>query len=208
MFPASGPPIQQAPPPIQQVAAGSQRAGSRKKVALVAGVVVVGAIVAIAVGAGGGGHKDDRIDLENDELEATRNVVCECEDEKCLRVALAPIDDIIKSATDSGVKATKEQHERGLKIFDEIGACVKKASGRGPPAPSAGSDAVSDLIPLRDAMCACTTKACAKALEPKFDAWREKYMKTFNELPAEVREQALAVAKAQKQCFDALLGSK
>jgi hypothetical protein len=75
---------------------------------------------------------------------------------------------------------------------------VKNLSGGEAPS----SDVVSDLAALRDAMCACTTKACAEELQPKFDQWRDKYKANFNALPGDVRRQALEVANAQKKCYE------
>jgi hypothetical protein len=77
-----------------------------------------------------------------------------------------------------------------------MAACVKKVRA------AKSGDVVSDLVALRDAMCACKTKACAEELQPKFDQWRDMYMSNFNTLSADVRRQALDAAKAQKRCYE------
>jgi hypothetical protein len=194
MFPAA--PIQQAYQP-QQVS--GPRPGSRKTLAIVGGLAVIGGIVAIVVATRGGKPAGgDLIDLQNQEFATVRDQVCACKDEKCASDALARMDEIMKRTGESGLTPSKEQHETGRKLLDEMAACVKKVPGGGAPS----SDVVSDLVALRDAMCACKTKACAEELQPKFDQWRDKYRSNFNALPVDVRRQALEVANAQKQCYD------
>jgi hypothetical protein len=198
-------PVQQAAPipsayqPQHGSASGPPRPGSRKTVVIVAGLAVIG-VVAIVIATHGGGKPagGDLIDLQNQEFATVRDQVCECKDEKCARDALARMDEIIKRTGESGLTPSKDQHEKGRKLLDEMAACVQKVSGGG----ATSGDVVSDLAALRDAMCACKTKACAEKLQPKFDQWRDKYMANFNALPADVRRQALDVATAQKQCYE------
>jgi hypothetical protein len=198
MFPA-----QQAAP-IQNTyqqhgsAAGPPRPGSRKTLAIIAGLAVIGGIVAIVVATRGGKPAGgDLIDFQNQEFARLRDQVCECKDEKCARDVLARMDEIMKD-TENSLTPSKEQREKGHKLLDEMAVCVKKVSDGAAPS----SDVVSDLAALRDAMCACKTKSCAEELQPKFDQWRDKYKSNFNALPVEVRRQALEVANAQKQCYE------
>jgi hypothetical protein len=166
-------------------------------------------IVALLLVACGGGKKagGDAIDLQNQELAMVRDQVCACKDEACQREAMAQLEGISKRAADSGVKATKEQHALGAKTFSEIGECVKKGTKSTPPTTGAGGEIVADMVALRDAVCACKNLACASSLQPKFDQWRDKYMPTFNSLPADVRRQALEATTAQKKCYDQLAAS-
>jgi hypothetical protein len=199
MFPAQqAAPIQNAYQPQH----APPRPGSRKTLAIVAGLVVIGGIVGIVVATRGGKPAGgDMIDLQNQEFATVRDQVCECKDEKCARDALDRMDEIMKRTGESGLTPSKEQDAKAHKILDEMAACVKKVSdGVGP-----SSDVVSDLVALRDAMCACKTKACAEELQPKFDRWRDKYKSGFDALPVDVRREALAVAKAQQQCYQSAL---
>jgi hypothetical protein len=200
MFPAQQSALQQAP---MQQQAPPRPAGSKKPLAIIVGLVVIGGIVIAAV-VGGGSKKagGDSSDLENEELAAVRDQVCACKDEACQREAMGQLADIQKRAADSGVKATKEQHALGKKTFDEIGECLRK---KGAPAGTGdGGDIVADMEALRDAACACKNLACTSSLTPKFDQWRDKYMATFNSLPADVKRKVLEATTAQKKCFDQL----
>ncbi len=200
MFPA------QAQPQMQAMPAGAPpRKGSGMKLAI-GGLVVIGAIVTIALVASGG-HKNtvDAHALVLENLEAERDAVCACADSTCVGDKLREFGDLQEKLR-AEVKLTHDELKKVDEIFAAMKVCMDKVPGTDlPPSQAAVVDEMlREGRQLRDRMCACADKACAASVIDDSQRWLAKYKPGFDALPRATREAAMAIAEAEKKCYDAV----
>jgi hypothetical protein len=196
MFPAQPAQMPQQPRQMAHQPQSAQRRSGMKLA--IGGLVVVGGIVAIVVATSGKGHGSGALAP----LESARDEMCACKDEACQRDVLAKVAAFQKSHEGGGLSPA--EHDQASKLYGAMADCAQKISG-GTPEPGA-DPMLQEMTALRDRTCACTTKACASAVTDDWDRWKKKYMSGFNALPGDVRRKALAIANAQKRCYDSLVG--
>jgi hypothetical protein len=208
MFPAQPQPQQQVQPQMQQMpqqGAPPRKSGSGMKLAIGA-VVLIGAIVTIAVVASGKKNDNELDRFWLMELRNTNDAVCACQDDDCVRKAMAALD---KTHTEIAEKMTlssaeeKEQHE----LLAKIGECVKNVPGtEAPPGQAAAGDAMlRDLRQLRDRACACKDVTCTASVADDSQKWAAKYKPVFDTLPGSVRGASKEIIEAETKCVEAVL---
>ena len=205
--------MQQPPPHVMhqqqpQMQPGPPRKGSRKMLAIIAGLVVVAGIVVIAVVASR--NSDPAAEGDTDlwviRLEVTRDKVCtECKDDACVRTAMNDLD---KLHTEIGehVKPDQDQAAKIHSLVDEIAKCVGGKSGGGDSSDDGGGgDTLSTLEGMRVDMCNCMSESCASDQAFRLNKWMKAHKGAISALSEDGRAQALAIVHKHKECFERLI---
>ncbi len=184
MFPPQAVAPQMHQPPQQMQ--GAPRPSRGKWYAL-GGVVVIGAIVVIAVVASGGKKKADPHKIWIETLESTRDALCACKDDGCVRVALDNLG-TVEHALGSDAKGEQDDEEVH-KHMGEIKKCLDKVAHGDKPhnAPAdedAFKDVMLDLRDLRDKMCKCPGSKdpyCAAQYKAEYESAMPKWKKMLGD---------------------------
>ncbi len=132
--------------------------------------------------------------------------MCACHNRACAKSVLAEVEKYV-NGNEGQPDAAPTQKLKA--IMKEQEKCIQRiVSGGNAREDELPSDDVmiQEVENLRDRMCDCGSKECARDVADALAEWGKQYKPTFDKQPADSRRKALAAVQAQNKCYDKIMG--